>query len=395
MIRTITQTAKVGKPVHIRLDAFLRQQTELWNVALQERQDCYKKTGRSISYYEQQKSLTKIRKDPEFSQYHAQTQRSALRRIDEAFQAFFRRVKAGEKPGYPRLKSRHRGVHSFDVPDPRFNGNSIRIKGIGTIRFKELPEGKTTMVRIIKSALRVSIQFVVKKENTCTRKPHEPIGVDLGLKDRAILSSGMTLDAGRIDRRTLKRLQRKLSRAEKGSNSRRKKVMALRREWERVRIIEHDELHRATSEIMKSHNCIAVENLQIDNMVKNHNLARAIMEQQWGKFVDMLAYKAESAGGEVVRVAPHNTSTDCSVCGHRQKMPLHKRRFDCGGCGVSLDRDVNASRNILKQGYLLAGWEMGQESALPGAPENVRKDVMVNAGGNSGKTGQDAEQYVT
>ncbi len=171
--------------------------------------------------------------------------------------------------------------------------------------------------------------------------------------------------------------------------------MALRRECERVRIMEHDELHRATSKIAKQGNRIAVEDLQIGNMVRNRHLARAITEQQWSKFVNMLTYKAESAGGEVVRVAPHHTSADCSVCGHRQKMPLHKRQFDCGGCGVSLDRDVNASRNILKRGCLLAGWEMGQESALPGASENVRKDAMVNAGSNSGKTGQGAEQYVT
>ena len=94
----------------------------------------------------------------------------------------------------------------------------------------------------------------------------------------------------------------------------------------------------------------------------------------------MLDYKAESAGGEVVRIAPHHTSTDCSVCGHRQKMPLHKRRFDCGGYGVSLDRDVNASPNILKRGCLLAGWKMGQESALPGASEDVRHHAGPVAG---------------
>ena len=103
----------------------------MWNAGLQERKDCYRKTGKSISYYDQQKSLTELRQDPEFSQYHCQSQRTALLRLDKAFQNFFRRIKAGEKPGFPRFKSRFRGVHSLDVPDPGFKGNRIRIKGIG------------------------------------------------------------------------------------------------------------------------------------------------------------------------------------------------------------------------------------------------------------------------
>ena len=185
MIRTVTRTAKVSRPTHIRLDAFLRQQNDLWNGALQERRDCYEKTGRSISLYEQFGPLAEIRRNPEFSQF---------------------------------------------------------------------------------------------------------------------------------DRRTLKQLQRKVARAEKGKNNQRKKVMALWGECERVRIIEHNELHRAISEIVKYNNCIVVENLQIDNMARNHSLARAIMKQQWGRFVNLLTYKAESAGEEVIRVVPHHTSTDCSVC---------------------------------------------------------------------------------
>ncbi|MYD76253.1 MAG: IS200/IS605 family element transposase accessory protein TnpB [Gammaproteobacteria bacterium] len=386
MIRTIVKTAKVSRSTHVCLDAFLRQQTDLYNAGLQERIDCYEKTGKSITYLDQQKSLTEIRRGPDFSRYAAQPQRTALRTLDKGMKSFFRRVKNGEKPGFPRYKSRNRGIRSFEIPQPRFHGDSIKVKGIGRFRMDSVPESRIRLVRIVKSALRITVQFVVEIENVEARKTDAPIGVDLGLKDRAILSTGETVDAVRLDRRELKRLQRKVSRAERGSVSRRKKVNALRRECERVRIKESQSLHRVTSEIVRRHNRIAVEDLKIPNMMRNHCLARVIQEQQWGRFVDMLTYKAESAGGEVVRVDPKHTSTDCSVCGHRQKMPLEKRVFECGGCGVVMDRDANASRNILQRGLALAGWDM-RPLASPGASENVRERYVA------GLPGQDAEQY--
>ena len=232
------------------------------------------------------------------------------------------------------------------------------------------------------------MQFVVEIENTESRSHDDPIGIGMGLKGRAILSAGETVDAVCLDRREIRRLQRKVSRANRGWASRRKKVRALQREHDRVRIRECQSLHRVTGEIVRRHNRIAVEDLKIENMVRNHNLARAITEQQWGRFVDMLADKAESAGREVVRIDPKHTGTDCSVCSHRQKMPLEKRVFECGGCGVVTDRDVNASRNILQRGLALAGWDMKQV-ASPGASGNVRRTHVA------GLPGQGAEQYLS
>ena len=364
----------------------MRQQAELYNAGLLERIDCYGKTGKSIGYFDRQKSLTEIRQDPDFSRYAAQPRRTALRTLDRGMRSFFRRVKNGGKPGFPRFKSRHRGIRSFEIPEPRFHGDSIRVKGIGRFRVGSVPEGRIRRVRIVKSALRVTVQFVVEVENTESRSHDDPIGIGTGLKDRAVLSAGERVDAVRPDRREIKRLQRKVSRARRGWASRRKKVRALQREHDRVRIRECQSLHRVTSEIVRHHNRIVVEDLKIPNMMRNHGLARAIQEQQWGRFVDMLTCKAESAGGEVVRVDPKHTGTDCSVCRHRQKMPLEKRMFECGGCGVVTDRDANASRNILRRGLALAGWDM-KPSASPGASGNVRRTHVA------GLPGQDAEQY--
>ena len=384
-IRTVTSTASISAATHCRLDAFLRQQTVLWNAALEERIDCYRKTGKTITAFDQMKSLTVIRReDEDFQKFHVSAQRSVLRRLDRGFQAFFRRAKAGEKPGFPRFKARHRGIRSFDIPDPVIRDGSLWLKGVGRFRLQSVPAGRILQARVVKTPLRVVVQFAVEVEVPDAR-PSEPVGIDLGVKDRAILSTGETVPAVRIDRRPLRRAQRAVSRARKGSASRRKKVNVLRREWERTRMRERNALHRISASIVKSRNRIAIEDLQVSNMMRNPNLARSIAEQQWGRLAEQLTYKAESAGGSVVRVDPRHTSTDCHACGHRQDMPLSVREFACGGCGLVTDRDVNAARNILQRGIALAGWDTGP-LGRPGASESVLEPHVA------GLPGQDAER---
>ena len=322
-IRTVTLTASISAATHCRLDAFLRQQTELWNAALEERIDCYRKTGRTITAFDQMKSLTEIRRDDEdFRQFHAATQRSVLRRLDKAFKRFFDRVKRGDTPGFPRFKGRNRGIHSFDIPDPVIGDGSLWVKGVGRFRLPSIPAADIIQARVVKSALRVSVQFVVELEDRPSTPVGRPIGIDMGIRNRAIMSHGETVAAVTIDRRPLKRAQRAVSRAKKGSASRRRKVRTLAREWERTRIRERNALHEISADIVKRHSRIAVEDLQVSNMMRHPTLARSIAEQQWGRLVQQLTCKAESAGGEVVRVRPQHTSTDCHACGHRQSMPL-------------------------------------------------------------------------
>ena len=329
------------------------------------------------------KSLTVIRgEDDDFRQFNVGTQRSVLRRVDRAFQAFFRRAKAGGKPGFPGFKARHRGIRSFDIPDPVIRDGSLRLKGIGRFRLPSVPDGKIMQARVAKTPLRVVVQFAVELEDWPSA-PTEPVGIDVGVKDRAVISTGETVPAVRIDRRPLGRAQRAVSRAKQGSASRRKKVNVLRREWERTRMRERNALHRISASIVKRHNRVAIEDLQVSNMMRNPNLARSIAEQQWGRLAEQPVYKAESAGGSVVRVDPKHTSTDCHACGHRQSMPLGVREFACGGCGLVRDRDVNAARNILQCGIALAGWDIGP-LGRPGASESVLEPHFA------GLPGQDA-----
>ena len=145
----------ISAGTHCRFDAFLCQQTELWNDALEERIECCRKTGETISAYDQYKSLMKIRGEyEEFSRVHAQCQRSVLFRLDRAFKAFFRRVKAGGKPGFPRFKGQGRQIRSFDVPQPKVKDGSLRIKGIGRFRIDAEEGLQVKAAHVVMSALR-------------------------------------------------------------------------------------------------------------------------------------------------------------------------------------------------------------------------------------------------
>ena len=161
------------------------------------------------------KSLTEIRRDDEgFSRFHLHAQRSVLRRLDKAFRSFFDRVKRGEKPGFPRFKGRNRGIHSFDIPDPVIRDGSLWVKGVGRFRLPSIPATDIVQARVIKSALRVSVQFVVELKDQTPAKPSEPVGIDMGIRNRAIMSNGETVPAVTIDRRPLKRAQRAVSQGE-------------------------------------------------------------------------------------------------------------------------------------------------------------------------------------
>ena len=156
-----------------------------------------------------------------------------------------------------------------------------------------------------------------------------------------------------VDRAELKRRQRILSRAKRGSNNREKKRRLLAKAWQRVTEREQGKVHEITAALVKDHACrFVVEDLKIPNMVRNRRLSRSIVEQQWGYFVHCRTYKAASAGGWVTKVDPQNTTQQCSGCGSmpRDKLGLDQRMYHCYACGMVLDRDLNAAVNILHRG---------------------------------------------
>ena len=353
-IRSYTRKAHLSRQAHANLDEFLNQARWLYNESLAERRTVWEEEKRSVSCFDQFCKLTERRKDPVWSRFPARAQRSILRRLDRAYQRFFR------LGGYPRFKSWCNGIRSFEEDKPsevKSSGKyySYAIKGIGRLKFREaLPDGKIKLVRVVRTPRRVKLQFIMEvAEPDGVIDVRPPVGVDVGIKDRAVLSNGHKAPKNIVDRTEIKRRQRILSRAKKGSGNRDKKRRMLAKEWQRVTEREKGKIHEITSDLVRDHSCrFVVEDLKIPNMVKNRRLARSILEQQWGYFVQCLTYKAESAGGWVIKVDPRNTTQQCSGCGAmpREKIGLDQRTYGCYACGIVLDRDVNAAVNILHRG---------------------------------------------
>ena len=378
-MRTYTYKAGLSSQSHKRLDEFLEQQRILYNAALQERIDCYQKTGNSISRYDQHKSLTTVRGHDEwFGKYHVVSQRSALNRLDNAYKIFF------DGGGFPRFKGKGR-VRSFEATEvrPCFNDKygTVKIKGIGRIRWKH--DGRCTkddvkLVRIVKYPDGVHVQLVCDV-NPEMKGSDATIGIDVGVKERAVLSDGAKIPKNVVDTTRKKQLQRKVARAVKGSNNRKKKVMSLSKECHRQKIRTRNDLHAITTSIVRNHGKhIAVEDLKIKNMTAhggNHKrgLNRSILEQNWGQFTEQLSYKAESAGGWLVKVDPKNTTQRCSACGQlpQTKLTLSDRWYYCTHCGHSEDRDVNASKNILLEGLTV----LNSGDDIPGAWVEGRRNA--------------------
>ena len=375
IIRTHSRTAKLSAPTHLRLHRFLSLLTEIWNSALSMRRQFYKfmgasgpgEEGRTVGYMDQTKVLTSSRRlYPEMAQYDLRAQRSVLHRLDRAYQWFF------THGGFPRFKSVRRGVRSFEIsnpiePKPVGRGYAIAVKGVGRFKFgRKLPAGELKMIRVVKTARRVMLQFVMEHPAETVTDERPPVGIDVGITNRMALSTGATEAKRVLKRDQIKRRQQRASRAKRESNNRRKRVLSVRKEWQRVVEVERGYLHELTARLIQDVSARwFVEDLEIGNLVKNHSLARSIMEQQWGRFVTLLTYKAESAGGWVQRVDPRGTSQRCSACGTvpDQKVERGVRVYRCGSCGLEEDRDVNAAKNVLQRG--LAALTGGDGGDMP------------------------------
>ena len=385
MIRTYKCRAKLSSSGHKKLSRVFQMCADLYNACLEERIDCYKKTGKSRTYYDQCKALTEVRADdPEYGSISVQVFRGAAGRIDKAFQSFFRRLKNKEKPGFPRFRKGERW-RTIEINDQcwkmlRREGNKVilKIKGLPRIEVKpsqELPpNGLLKAIRITRKPLRTEVALSYELADV---QPVEeitnPVGIDMGISKRLTLSNGETVRKREIDRSRIIRLQRSVSRKKKGSSNQRKALSKLAKEWQRVSERERDYLHRLSAELVKMYDFIAVEKLKTKNMLRDKNLAKSISEQTWDKFVTLLDEKAESAGVKVAYVNPKGTSQECSGCGATLKKPLSARTHKCG-CGVEMDRDVNAALNILHRGISVAGGKL-KESRIAGRMKMKRADV--------------------
>lgn len=326
----------------------------LYNTALEQRKFAYRYRNISVSYNMQQNELPQLKKEfPEFKQVQSQVLQDVLRRLEKAFKAFFRRMKVGQKAGYPRFQGKRR-YDSFTYPQSGFSldGKYLRLSKIGNVRIKchRQIEGKIKTCSIIRKNDRYYACFSCEVE-TVVHSTGNKVGIDLGIKHLAITSDGEFFEHPKYLRkseRKLRRLQRMVSRRKKGSNRRRKTVVLLSRLHEYIANQRKDASHKISRYLVNHYDLIAFEDLNIKGLVKNHNLAKSIVDAGWSQLVQFTTYKAEYAGKQVIQVDPYHTSQTCSECGQIVKKTLKDRTHQCS-CGYVEDRDVNAARNILKK----------------------------------------------
>ncbi len=328
----------------------------IYNAALDERIGYYRRTGRTLGYVEQSRHLTEARTLPEVGACLRTIQTDALERLDFAFQAFFKRVKRGEGAGFPRFKGKRRySTFSQKIEKQRacpLDGDRLTVPGVGScrVRLSRPIEGTVKQLRITRRAdgyYALLVCDVPKPEPL--PKTGQSVGVDVGLTAFATLSTGQVIENPRHLRRAakaLKRSQQALSRAQKMSANRakaRQRVALRHLKVQRARLDFH---HKTALDLVRRFDRVAVEDLQVPNLLKNHTLAKSISDAGWASFLGILACKVEWTGKQIERVEPRYTSQDCSRCGRRQKMPLAIRMYECA-CGLVLTRDENAAHNIL------------------------------------------------
>ena len=343
------------KQQEAQLDLTLETCRYLYNLALADRKNAYEVEGISRTYEDQAAMLTVERKNGNFNGIYAHCLQDVLRRLDKSYKAFFRRVKAGEEPGYPRFKGKG-WYKSFTYPDSetgyKIEGSKLTLSKIGSLRiFKHrVVEGKIKTCTVKKDNLGHWYAILVSEtEDVPQIEPKTAVGIDIGLKSLVTLSTGEAIQYPRYYVKAEQKLavaQRDLSRKKKGSSNRRKAKINVARIGQRVTNLRDEFLHKVSKKIVDSADLIVFENLNILGMLKNHHLAKHIQDHAWGKLIQFTQSKAAKAGKAVELVDARYTSQKCSQCGIMVPKTLAERTHLCPNCGLQMDRDVNASVNI-------------------------------------------------
>ena len=350
MLRTFQFRLKPNAAQAAALTCILADNAETYNAALQERRDAWKLARKSISYRDQQNELTELRRDPRFQWMACDIQRDPLRRVDHAFKAFFRRIKAKEKPGFPRFRARAR-YDSFAFSLPTCRERSIKVPNVADIRARggRPVSGKPKVCTVKRDGARWTASVVCDiGEAPEKRVVSRAVGIDVGLTTLATLSDGTEIQNPRWTRKHEHRIAeagRALARKQKRSNNRTRARLALRRAHQRAANARLNYIHHVSKWLVANYDLIAFEDLKIRNMVRNPHLAKSIMDAAWGLLIWCISYKAESAGRWAVPVNPNGTSQMCSGCGRIVKKKLSERWHSCP-CGAELGRDHNSGINI-------------------------------------------------
>ncbi len=353
------------------IESQLALSKEFYNMLLEKSIKSYKEGKKPVSMATLNKFAKEIEKERKFLKIYSQVRCEIKYRVLKAYQNFFRRVKERKsgkkiKVGFPRFKSKDR-YHS--IVYPQNNGSftitrknkkqMLRVSRVSSMQIKlhRSIEGRIKTLTIKKTGGEYFAIFTTVKEVEPSKVENtNPVGIDMGLNSFIALSDGTKIEKPKFAKKAEKHIakwQRIIAKRHKGSKRREKAKLNLQRKWEHVANQSNDFAHKLSNKLVNSgYTSFAVEDLHIQNMVKNHNLAQSIYNASWNRFIQMLSYKAESAGMKVIKVDARNTSRQCSNCGNIQDMPLSIREYNCNRCGMRLDRDINASINILNRATL-------------------------------------------
>lgn len=343
----------------------------VYNETLATRKKAWEQEHKILSLYDTNKLLTIWKQEhPELKGVYSQGLQNVQERVDLAFKAFFRRVKAGEKAGYPRFRGSG-WYDSFTFKQFGFKllDNSLFLSKIGAIKIvlHRPIEGRIKTLTIQRDAVgNWYACFACEVEADPLPDNELAVGIDVGLESFATLSNGVKVDNPRFFRRDEKELakaQRKLAKAMKGTPERAKRCKAVQHIHQRIVNRRRDFAHKLSRELIDSFGMIAFEKLNGKNMLQNHRLAKSISDAAWNQLITYSTYKAENAGRVVVLVDPRNTSKQCSCCGAMIEKSLSVRVHACPVCGLVMDRDENAAKNILRLGLE----SLGDALEAPGA----------------------------
>ena len=338
----------------------------VYNYFLDKRITTYREDKVTLTYNRCSKELTKLKQELTWLKEPDKCSlQNALKHLDIAFQNFFNR----ENVGYPKFKSkknRHKSYKtSFSNNNIAFEGSKIKLPKVGKVRIrdKQIPQGRILNATVSQTP---SGKYFVSICCTDVEKPDfirtdKYVGIDLGIKDFVITSDADKYSNPKYLKQSLNKLaklQRGLSRKTRGGSNWDKARIKVARLYERITNQRKDMLNKLSSELVRKYDVICIEDLQVSNMVKNHNLAQSISDASWSEFVRQLEYKSKWYGKELIKVDKFFPSSQtCNVCGYINKATknLAVRAWICPNCNAKHDRDINASINILHEGMRTVG----------------------------------------
>lgn len=370
MTRTIQTTYRYRLNPTAEQEAQFRQfagaRRFVWNWALGRKREHFQQTGKTLSYNDLAAELTRLKQQPDTAwlrDMDSQSLQQALRDLDSAYQHFFRRVRKGEKKkGFPKFKSRKTDTPRFRIPQRvTVDGSFVSVPKIGMVRVVlHRPLEGTTKGATFKQEACGHWYISLVVEQQIAPKEDRPvvshIGIDVGLKSLAVLSTGEIIDNPRWYRtqsRKLRRAQKALSRKVKGSRNRGKARTQVARLHQKTRNQRNDFLHKLSTDLIRHSDLVSIEDLNVRGLAKT-KLAKSVLDAGWGMFRSMLTYKTDRANTHLIVIGRFfPSSKTCGACGLiNADLTLSDREWTCP-CGVHHDRDLNAAHNIDREGFRL------------------------------------------